>query len=83
MLQIAGSGGGGSKGGDGGAASTSRTAYEEPNNLISEATASMTFIYSEGRCSGLEAGLQSIFFDGTPVQNADGSPIRAVALIDE
>ncbi len=69
MEEIIRGAGGSSKSGAG----ASHVPYEEPNNLESEAIASMVLVYSEGQVGGLVAGAQSIFFDGTPLQNADGS----------
>lgn len=57
------------KGGDSSASSGS----ESPDSLHSTATAKVLDLVSEGPIVGLVNGLQSVFYDGTPVQNADGS----------
>jgi predicted phage tail protein len=66
---IQGSGGGGGKGGG----SSGRVAQEAPNTLQSVSTARVIDLISEGEIWGLVDGAKSIFFDGTPLQNADGS----------
>lgn len=60
------------KGGKGGAGST-RAAQEDPNSLQSQATAKILDIIGEGEIVGLVNGLQSIYFDDTPLQNPDGT----------
>tara|TARA_R110000772_G_scaffold60108_7_gene135710 strand:- start:5470 stop:9039 length:3570 start_codon:yes stop_codon:yes gene_type:complete len=73
---IKGSGGGG-KGGGGSA----RVAQEAPDNLQSKQFARFVDLVSEGEIAGLVNGLKSIFFDNTPIQNADGSlNIRGITL---
>lgn len=62
-------GGGGGKGGGGGA----RAAVEAPDSLRSTAFARILDLLSEGEIEGLVNGLQSVYLDGTPVQNPDGS----------
>lgn len=57
----------GSKGG------SSSTATESPDSLHSIAYANILDAISEGPIGGLANGLQSIFLDGTPIQNGDGS----------
>ena len=66
---IRGSGGGG-KGGGGG---TTRVATEAPDNLQSKQFAKFVDLVSEGEINGLVDGLKSVYFDNTPLQNADGS----------
>ena len=69
MRTIRGSGGGG-KGGGGGSA---RAAVEAPDSLRSRQYARVLDLVSEGESDGLVNGLQSVYLDDTPVQNADGS----------
>jgi predicted phage tail protein len=69
MRLISGSGGAGGKGGGGGG----RVAQEAPNTLQSVSTARLIDAISEGEIEGLVNGGQSIYFDDTPLQNADGS----------
>ncbi|RQV39112.1 DUF1983 domain-containing protein [Burkholderia cenocepacia] len=64
-MEIVGAGGGG--GGGGGSGTESR------DSLHSTATAKILDVISEGPIVGLVNGLQSVFLDGTPVQNPDGS----------
>lgn len=61
----------GAKGGKGGGGG--RAAQEAPNTLQSKAVARLIDILGEGEIKGLVNGPQSIFFDDTPLQNADGS----------
>ena len=65
---IAGAGGGGKAGGSGGATPT-----EAPNSLRSSQKATVIDALCEGPIAGLVNGAQSVFFDKTPLQNADGS----------
>lgn len=58
----------GSKGGGGGSTPT-----ESPDSLHSIAYARVLDQISMGPIRGLANGYQSIFFDGTPLQNSDGS----------
>ncbi|KWK74147.1 host specificity protein J [Burkholderia ubonensis] len=58
----------GSKGGGGGGSGS-----ESPDSLHSVARAKVLDIVSEGPIIGLVKGMQSVFLDGTPIQNADGS----------
>jgi predicted phage tail protein len=60
------------KGGKGGSA-TARSAQEDANSLQSQATAKVLDIISEGEIVGLVDGMKSIYFDETPLQNADDS----------
>jgi len=65
---IAGSGGGSKKGGGGG-----RAAVEDSDTLQSKAMVSLLDLIGEGEIGGLVNGAQSIFLDGTPLMNEDGS----------
>lgn len=58
----------GSKGGSSGSTPT-----ESPDSLHSIAYAKVLDVISEGPIAGLANGLQSVFLDGTPIQNSDGS----------
>lgn len=62
-------GAGGGKGGGGSA----RVAQEAPDSLRSKAYARVVDLVCEGEIEGLAAGLQSVYLDDTPIQNADGS----------
>jgi predicted phage tail protein len=62
-MRIQGSKGGGSGG----------TPSESPDSLHSIAYAKVLDVISEGPIGGLANGLQSVFLDGTPIQNGDGS----------
>lgn len=68
--KIKGAGGGGGKGGGGGGG---RVAQESPDSLRSIAYASVLDLVAEGEIEGLADGLKSVFFNDTPLQNADGS----------
>ncbi|QMI45644.1 host specificity protein J [Burkholderia sp. MBR-1] len=59
----------GAKGGGGGGSGGG----ESPDNLHSIARAKVLDVISEGPIVGLAKGMQSVSFDGTPIQNADGS----------
>lgn len=72
MAIIQGSGGGGKSGG-GSAARVARVAVEAKDNLRSKQYAKVLDLVSEGEIEGLVAGLQSVFLDDTPVENADGT----------
>ncbi|EJM09731.1 phage-related protein, tail component [Pseudomonas sp. GM18] len=67
---ITGSGGGGGKGGGGGSA---RSAVEAPDSLRSRQHVRVLHAICEGEILGYLGGLQGIFFDDVPLQNADGS----------
>lgn len=67
---ISGSKGGGKGGVSGG---TARAAREAPNTLRSNTIARVVDVISEGEVVGLVDGLRSVYFDGTQVQNSDGS----------
>lgn len=62
---VAGAGGGGS--------SKSRPPIEDPDNLQSRAKLSLLDLLGEGQIGGLVSGAKSIFLNGTPLQNADGT----------
>lgn len=66
MRNIIGYGGG--KGGGGGGTPT-----EAPDSLHSVAYARVLDLVSEGEIAGLVNGLQSIYLEGTPLANADGT----------
>ena len=57
--------GAGGKSGGGGA--------ESPDSLRSTQIADVVDLISEGECAGLTNGLKSIYLDGVPLQNPDGS----------
>ncbi|UQN71731.1 phage tail protein [Burkholderia multivorans] len=63
LKRISGAKGGGGGGGGG----------ESPDSLHSTACAKVLDIISEGPIVGLVNGMQSVYLDGTPIQNADGS----------
>ena len=64
---IAGAGGGKGGGGD------VYVPSEAPNTLQSRAIARVVDLIGEGPCVGLADGLKSVFFNDTPLQNADDS----------
>ena len=66
---IAGAGGGGK----GGASNAARTPVEQRDSLRSNSFARVLDAVSEGEIEGLVDGLRSVYLDGTPVQNPDGS----------
>jgi len=68
MPLIIGAGGGGKSGGG-----SARVAQEAADSLRSKAYARVVDLVSEGEIEGLVQGLQSVFLDDTPIQNADGS----------
>ncbi len=68
---IRGAGGGG--GGGSSSASSSRAAVISPDSLSSKQIARVLDLVSEGEVEGLVDGHKSIYLDGTPLQNADGS----------
>lgn len=53
--------------------STGGSPTEAPDSLHSDAQAQILDLISEGEIQGLANGNQSIFFDGTPLANADGT----------
>ena len=56
-----------------GNSSGASTPTEAPNTLQSRATARIIDLVSEGEIEGIVGGLQGVYFDNTPIQNADGS----------
>ncbi|MCV0384901.1 MAG: hypothetical protein K5821_00485 [Nitrobacter sp.] len=68
-MRIQGAGGVGGKGGG----STASTPAEAPDTLQSRSTVRIIDLLSEGEVEGAVGGLQGVYFDNTPVQNADGS----------
>ncbi len=67
---IHGAGGGGGKGGGGG---TAHIPVESADSLQSKAFARVMDLICEGEIGGLVAELQSVYLDGTPIQNPNGS----------
>lgn len=67
---IRGAGGGGGKGGG---SSTPRTPVEAPDSLHSTSYARILDLIGEGEIEGLVDGLLSIYLDGVPIQNEDGT----------
>lgn len=65
---IQGAGGGGKGGGN-----SARVPVEDKDSLRSKAFAKVVDLVSEGEIEGLVDGLKSVYLDGTPIQNADGS----------
>jgi predicted phage tail protein len=65
---IRGGGGGGKGSGD-----EARTPVESPDSLRSVQYANIIDLISEGELEGLVDGTKSIYFDDTPLQNADGT----------
>jgi predicted phage tail protein len=70
MKEIKGFGGGGGKGGGGGGG---RVAQEAPDTLRSIAYANVLDLVCEGEIEGLADGLKSVYFNETPLQNANGT----------
>jgi predicted phage tail protein len=66
---ISGSGGGGGKGGGG----KVRVAVESADSLQSKAFVQIIDLVGEGEIEGLVNGLKSVYLDGTPLENADGT----------
>ena len=64
---VAGAGMGGGKGGGG------RAAREDAETLQSKTMVSLLDLLGEGQIGGLLSGAQSIYFNGTQLQNSDGS----------
>jgi predicted phage tail protein len=69
-----GGGGGGGKGGGGGSGGQSRTPTEQDDSLQSVQYASVLDLLCEGEIQGLENGSQSIYLDGTPIEDESGKP---------
>ncbi|MDR3427905.1 host specificity protein J [Silvimonas sp.] len=65
-----------------GDSSSTRTPVESPDSLHSTAYAKILDLVSEGEIKGLANGLQSVFFDETPLANADGSLNFARVTVD-
>lgn len=63
----------GRKGGKGGGGGVAYAPYEAPNTLQSRNLVRIVDLISEGEVVGLVDGAKSIYFDDTPLQNADGS----------
>lgn len=63
---------GGSKGGKGGGGAT-YVPSEQPNTLQSKSLVKVVDLIGEGEVLGLVDGGKSIYFDDTPLQNADGT----------
>ncbi len=63
----------GRKGGKSGGGGAARAAQEDPNTLKSIAVARVLDLVSEGEIVGLTNGLRSVYFDGVPVENDDGT----------
>jgi len=59
----------------GGSASSgsSKTPVAAPVSLQANNVAKILEVISEGECEGLVNGLNSVYLDGTPIQNTDGS----------
>jgi hypothetical protein len=71
-------GAGGGKDGESGG----RSPVESPDSLRSKQYARVIDLVSEGEIEGLVDGLKSVYLDGTPIQNADGSyNFKDVSLI--
>jgi predicted phage tail protein len=56
-----------------GSSSSASTPTEAPNTLQSSSTARIIDLISKGEIEGIVGGLQGIYLDKTPIQNADGS----------
>lgn len=69
MKLIRGSGGGGGKGGGGEA----RVPQEAPDSLQSKAFVKVIDLVGEGEIEGVVDGFKSIYLDGTPLQNPNGT----------
>ena len=67
LTKGSGIGGGGSK------QPEQRQPIESPNTLQARMSARVVDVVAEGQCYGLANGLQSVYFDDTPLQLADGS----------
>lgn len=74
---IIGSGGGGKGGGGGG-----HVPVESPDSLQSKAFAQVMDLVSEGEIEGLVDGMKSIYLDGVPLENANGTTNFSGVLID-
>ncbi|VVD64137.1 host specificity protein J [Pandoraea pneumonica] len=67
MKHIIGYGGGGKSGGE------NRSPVESPDSLHNISYARILIALGEGEFGGLVNGMQSVFIDGTPILNPDGS----------
>lgn len=65
-----------------GSGASASTPTEAPNTLQSSATARIIDLISEGEVEGIAGGLQGVYLDNTPVQNADGSFNFSNIIID-
>ena len=63
----------GRKGGKGESSGSSGIPQEQPDTLKAVQTAYVVELLGEGEIHGLVNGLQSVYLDGTPLQNADGT----------
>jgi predicted phage tail protein len=68
VLTIRGAGGGGKSGGN-----SARVPVEAKDSLRSSSFAHVLDLLCEGEIEGLVNGLQSVYLDGTPIENADGT----------
>lgn len=68
LKKIKGAGGGGKGSGD-----SAHVATEAADSLQSQAYAQVIDLISEGEIGGLFDGLKSVFLDGTPIENDDGT----------
>jgi predicted phage tail protein len=59
--------------GNKGDSGSQRTPIEAPDSLVSTGFARILDLISEGPIVGLANGLKSVYFDRTPLQNADGT----------
>ena len=75
-----GGGGGGGKGGGGGGGG--HTPTESPDSLRSRQYARVLDMVSEGEIEGLVGGLQGVYLDDTPIENADGSQNFSGVTVD-
>lgn len=65
-----------------GSAASAHTPTEAPNTLQSRSTARIIDLISEGEVEGVVGGLQGIYLDNTPIQNADDSFNFSNIIID-
>ena len=59
--------------GFGGGEQSASTPYEYPNTLKSTQIAEIVDCLGEGECEGLADGLKSIYLDGVPIENENGT----------
>lgn len=74
---VVGSGGGKAGGG------SARVAVEAPNTLKSKSYVKIVEVLAEGEIEGLTNGMQSIFLEDTPLQNADGTFNFSDVVVEE